>query len=145
MVVHEAHTYPEYHTLIPYLFPLSPLIKINRGALFKHFTTINSFQVIIFSPIYFFGVILIDDVELQLICPSAMLFGFNLVHRALFVRHNLNNTRSMLVGIGFLCVGISSSGLVTMYSNDRGTYQSIVLLYSAVGGQEELLKFEILS
>lgn len=92
-------------------------------------------QVIIFSPIYFFGVILIDNVELQLICPSAMLFGFNLIHRALFIRHNLNNTRSMLVGIGFLCVGISTSGLVAMYSDDRGTYQAITLLYSLVGGQ----------
>lgn len=91
-------------------------------------------NVIIFSPIYFFGVILIDNVELQLICPSALLYGFNLIHRALFVRHNLNNTRSMLVGIGLLCVGVSSSGLVAMYSDDRGTNQAIVLLYSVVGG-----------
>ncbi|XP_019552196.2 uncharacterized protein LOC109422007 isoform X1 [Aedes albopictus] len=91
-------------------------------------------NVIIFSPIYFFGVILIDNVELLLICPSAMLYGFNLIHRALFVRHNLNNTRSMLVGIGFLCVGVTASGLVAMYSDDRGTYQAIVLLYSVVGG-----------
>lgn len=91
--------------------------------------------MIIFSPIYFFGIILIDNVELQLICPSAMLFGFNLIHRALFIRHNMNNTRSMLVGVGFLCVGISASGLVAMYSDDRGTYQGTVLLYSLVGGR----------
>lgn len=91
-------------------------------------------NIIIFSPIYFFSIIVIDNVELQLICPSAMLFGFNLIHRALFVRHNLNNTRSMLVGIGILCVGISSSGLVAMYSDDRGTYQAVVLLYSLIGG-----------
>lgn len=91
-------------------------------------------NIVIFSPVYFFGVILIDNVELQLICPSAMLFGFNLIHRALFVRHNLNNTRSMLVGAGVLCAGISTSGLIAMYSDDRGTYQAIVLLYSLVGG-----------
>ncbi|XP_055602406.1 uncharacterized protein LOC129751121 [Uranotaenia lowii] len=95
-------------------------------------------NVVIFSPLYFFSILLIDRDELELMCPSAMLFGFNLIHRALFVRHNLNNTRSMLMGVGILCVGISTSGLVTLMgdaSNERGgTYQVVLLLYSFVGG-----------
>ncbi|XP_058821001.1 uncharacterized protein LOC131683175 [Topomyia yanbarensis] len=91
-------------------------------------------NVIIFSPIYFFSVILIDSGELQLICPSVILFGFNLIHRALFVRYNFNNTRSMLLGVIFLSVGISTSGAVAMYSEEGGCYLPVVLLYGAVGG-----------
>ncbi|XP_055637552.1 uncharacterized protein LOC129776130 isoform X2 [Toxorhynchites rutilus septentrionalis] len=63
-----------------------------------------------------------------------MLFGFNLIHRALFVRYNLNNTRTILIGIAILSIGISASGIVEMYIKDSGSYLTIVLLYSVIGG-----------
>lgn len=91
-------------------------------------------NVIIFSPLYFFSVILIGRPDLQLICPSVLLFGFNLIHRALFVRHNLNNTRSMLTGGCILSAAITTSGVVSMLTNDRGTLLTVALLYSLVGG-----------
>ncbi|XP_053681758.1 uncharacterized protein LOC128732515 [Sabethes cyaneus] len=93
-------------------------------------------NVIIFSPIYFFSVILIDRWgELQLICPSAALFGFNLIHRALFVRYNLNNTRSIFLGVVILGAGISASGMVAMYSaSNRESFLMVLLLYSLIGG-----------
>lgn len=79
--------------------------------------------------------ILIGRPDLQLICPSVLLFGFNQIHRALFVRHNLNNTRSMLTGGCILSAAITTSGLVSMLTNDRGTVLTVVLLYSLVGGR----------
>ncbi|XP_058444103.1 uncharacterized protein LOC131425870 [Malaya genurostris] len=91
-------------------------------------------NVIIFSPIYFFSVILINGGELQLICPSVILFGFNLIHRALFVRYNFNNTRSILLGVIILSTGISTSGVVAIYNEDGGSYLPVVLLYGLVGG-----------
>ncbi|KAL9692433.1 hypothetical protein quinque_015742 [Culex quinquefasciatus] len=91
-------------------------------------------NITIFSPLYFFNVVLIGRPDLQLICPSVLLFGFNLIHRALFVRHNLNNTRSMLTGGCILSAAITTSGLVSMLTNDRGTVLTVVLLYSFVGG-----------
>uniref|UniRef100_A0AAG5DAI8 Transmembrane protein n=1 Tax=Anopheles atroparvus TaxID=41427 RepID=A0AAG5DAI8_ANOAO len=88
-------------------------------------------NIVIFTPVYVFGILLINDVELALICPPVLLFGFNLVHRAVFRCQNLHNTRTILLGVAILSVGISASGLVAMYTSH---YWLMVLLYSVVGG-----------
>lgn len=88
----------------------------------------------LFTPVYVFGVLLINDVELSLISPPAVLFGFNLIHRAVFRCQNLNNTRSILLGVAILSLGISASGMVALYASPPPSYWLMVLLYSFLGG-----------
>ncbi|XP_049539479.1 uncharacterized protein LOC125953753 [Anopheles darlingi] len=89
-------------------------------------------NMVIFTPVYAFGVLLISDADLTLICPSAMLYGCNLVLRALFRRHNGGNTRTLLLGVAVLCAGISASGLAALYA--ATPVPVVLLLYSVVGG-----------
>ncbi|XP_052862743.1 uncharacterized protein LOC128269340 [Anopheles cruzii] len=89
-------------------------------------------NVVIFTPVYAFGVLLISDEELTLICPSALLCGFNLVYRAVFRRYNHNNTRTALLGVCVLVLGISASGVVALYA--RKPTPLVLLLYGGVGG-----------
>ncbi|XP_058063710.1 uncharacterized protein LOC131213644 isoform X2 [Anopheles bellator] len=89
-------------------------------------------NIVIFTPVYAFGVLLISDEELMLICPSALLCGFNLVYRAVFRRYNHNNTRTALLGVCVLVLGISASGVVALYA--RKPTPLVLLLYGGVGG-----------
>ncbi|XP_053663339.1 uncharacterized protein LOC128712469 [Anopheles marshallii] len=89
-------------------------------------------NIVIFTPVYVFGALVSNEPELELICPPVMLLGFNLVHRAVFRFSNERNTRTLLLGIATLSVGISASGLVAMLCTPH--YLLMVLLYSVVGG-----------
>ncbi|XP_058175784.1 uncharacterized protein LOC131290638 [Anopheles ziemanni] len=91
-------------------------------------------NIVLFTPVYVFGVLLINDVELVLISPPAVLFGCNLIHRAVFRCRNLHNTRSILLGVAILCLGISASGLVAMYASPPTPHWLMLLLYSLLGG-----------
>ncbi|XP_050082856.1 uncharacterized protein LOC126569629 [Anopheles aquasalis] len=96
-------------------------------------------NMVLFTPVYGFGVLLIGDTDLTLICPSAMLYGCNLVHRALFRRHNDRNTHTLLLGVGVLCTGISASGLAALYASTP--VPIVLLLYGVVGGYGYQLVF----
>ncbi|XP_035777704.1 uncharacterized protein LOC118458863 [Anopheles albimanus] len=96
-------------------------------------------NMVLFTPLYAFSVLVIGDTDLTLICPSAMLYGSNLVHRALFRRHNDGNTRTLLLGVGVLCAGISASGLAALYAPTPAPV--VLLLYGVVGGYGYQLVF----
>uniref|UniRef100_A0A182M7K6 Major facilitator superfamily associated domain-containing protein n=1 Tax=Anopheles culicifacies TaxID=139723 RepID=A0A182M7K6_9DIPT len=89
-------------------------------------------NIVIFTPVYVFGALVSNEPELELICPPVMLIGFNLLHRAVFRFSNERNTRTLLLGIATLSLGISASGLVAMLYTPH--YLLMVLLYSVVGG-----------
>ncbi|XP_035919615.1 uncharacterized protein LOC118517505 isoform X1 [Anopheles stephensi] len=89
-------------------------------------------NIVIFTPVYVFGALASNEPELELICPPVMLIGFNLVHRATFRYSNERNTRSLLLGIAILSLGISTSGMIAMLCTPH--YVLLVLLYSVVGG-----------
>uniref|UniRef100_A0A182MZP4 Major facilitator superfamily associated domain-containing protein n=1 Tax=Anopheles dirus TaxID=7168 RepID=A0A182MZP4_9DIPT len=97
-------------------------------------------NIVIYAPVYVFGALLAHDPEdLELICPSAMLVGFSLVYRAVFRFNRAHHTRTLLLGVAVLSLGISASGLVAMYTAQH--YLLVVLLYSAVGGFGHQLVF----
>ncbi|XP_049289192.1 uncharacterized protein LOC125767019 isoform X1 [Anopheles funestus] len=90
-------------------------------------------HIVIFTPVYVYGALVSNEPELDLICPPVMLIGFSLLHRAAFRFSNVRNTRTLLLGIVTLSVGISASGLVAMLCSTPH-YLLMVLLYSVVGG-----------